>query len=151
MTGRRSKLSGPVISSATSIPHAMLSAKAVERKARGSIRATSGSASWLSWAVAASLTLMAIQSYSFPLLSGAVNWDPSFVPISNRIQVNDTNPAADFGLWYYYLAQQSSGRAYLRIAAGMASLAWATCATFTQKGLGTHGFYGMAMRSCRRR
>lgn len=92
-----------------------------------------------SWMVAVALVLMAVQSYISPLLSGAVNWDPSSVPTGNRILVNDTNPAADFGLWYWYLAQQSDRKSDLRLAAGLANLAWANSAAVSANGTSITG------------
>lgn len=53
--------------------------------------------------------------------------------------MNDTNPAADFSLWYYYMKQQSSRRAYIRIAAGIASLAWANSAAVSENGTSITG------------
>ncbi|RHZ48212.1 hypothetical protein CDV55_101168 [Aspergillus turcosus] len=92
-----------------------------------------------SWMVAVSLVLMAVQPYISPLLSGAVNWDPSSVSTGNRIQVNDTNPAADLVQWYWYLAQQSDRKSYLRLAAGMANLAWANSAAVSANGTSITG------------
>jgi hypothetical protein len=86
------------------------------------------------WVVAISLILITVQSYIAPLLSGAIDWNPSSIPAGNSIPVNDTNPAADFSLWYWYMTQVSSRKAYLRIAAGIASLAWADSAAISANG-----------------
>src|SRR6202044_193332 len=49
-----------------------------------------------SWAIVVVLLCMLPQSFIAPLLSGAVDWNPSFVPSGTTIAVNSTWPSADF-------------------------------------------------------
>lgn len=91
------------------------------------------------WAIALLLFLLLAQTFLAPLLSGAVNWNPSSVPSGKTVQLNDTNQNAWFGDWYYYNLQQVSRQASLRIAAGIASLAWADSAALAANGTSLTG------------
>ena len=80
---------------------------------------------WRSWAIAVVLLCILPQSFIAPILSGSVNWDPSFVASDKTIAVNSTWPNADFKRWYWYNNQGDFDKKLrLRQAAGYAGLAW---------------------------
>ena len=88
----------------------------------------------LCWMVTAVLSIVFSQSFISPLLSDAVNWNPSSIPSTETVNVSSTDLTADFGEWYWYLDQQVSRQEYLRRAAGIASLTWATMARIDSNG-----------------
>lgn len=88
-----------------------------------------------SWAIVVVLLCMLPQSFIAPLLSGAVDWNPSFVPSGTTIAVNSTWPSADFGRWYWYNRQGDfDKKERLRQAAGYAGLAWGNDAAVAANG-----------------
>ena len=78
----------------------------------------------IGWATATVLLLVFPQAFIAPLLSGAINWKTSSAP-GSEVPVASANPNADFGLWYWYLAQGTSRKSALRQAAGAVTHAWA--------------------------
>jgi hypothetical protein len=90
---------------------------------------------WPSWAIAVVLLCILPQSFIAPLLSGAVNWNPSSVSSGTTIAVNSTWPSADFDRWYWYNRQGDfDKKERLRQAAGYAGLAWGNDAAVAANG-----------------
>ena len=94
-----------------------------------------------SWSVLAILLSILPQPFIAPLLSGAVNWNPSLVPGSTLVPVNSTDPSAAFAYWYQYpsVNYTSKRNNVLRIAAGFASLAWSDSSTISVNGTSLTG------------
>jgi len=81
------------------------------------------------------------QPFIAPLLSGAVNWNPSFVPGGTAVPVNSTDPSATSSYWYQYVDNSYLVKRtdILRTAAGFASIAWSDSSTFSQNGTSLTG------------
>jgi hypothetical protein len=96
-----------------------------------------------SWIILLILLCILPQQFIAPLISGAVNWNPAFVPGSARISVNSTNPDSQYFLFEQYpgyadynvaLRQQVISRAL-----GFASLAWSDSSSFLGNGTSLTG------------
>ncbi|PVH75771.1 hypothetical protein DL98DRAFT_657944 [Cadophora sp. DSE1049] len=92
-----------------------------------------------SWIIAVALLFISSQSFIAPILSGAVNWNPSTVPAGKGVQVNFTSPSADFGEWYWYMQQDVTRKEFLRRASGISALAWSSTATLSANGTSLSG------------
>lgn len=95
------------------------------------------------WAVAVFLLCSVPQPFIAPLLSGAVNWNPSFVagPQTAAVSVNSTNPTASDSYWSQYT---DFGYAFkrtdiLRQALGLANIAWSDSTTVSANGTSLRG------------
>ncbi|PMD31601.1 hypothetical protein L207DRAFT_519369 [Hyaloscypha variabilis F] len=81
-----------------------------------------------SWIIFLILLCILPQQFIAPLISGAVNWNPAFVPGSARILVNSTNPDSISGEFEQYTGYGASNIALrsqvISRALGFASLAW---------------------------
>jgi hypothetical protein len=96
-----------------------------------------------SWAIVIILLCSIPQPFIAPLLSGAVNWDPSSVagPKTEAKQVNSTNPAAVASYWDQYTNTDYSDKrtSVLREALGYASIAWSDTTTVSANGTSLRG------------
>ena len=93
-----------------------------------------------SWAIAVVLLCILPQAFMAPLLSGAVNWNPSSVASDTTVAVNSAWPSAVFGRWYWYNRQGDfDKKERLRQAAGYAGLAWGNDATVAANGSSLSG------------
>ena len=93
-----------------------------------------------SWTVAAILLCVLPQPFIAPLLSGAVNWNPSLVPGSRIVPVNSTSPAASGYFYQYKDPTYTTSRDHiLKTAAGVASLAWSDSSTVSTNGTSLTG------------
>ncbi|KAH8663232.1 hypothetical protein BGZ61DRAFT_367769 [Ilyonectria robusta] len=94
-----------------------------------------------SWAIALVLLFAVPQQFIAPLLSGAVNWNPSSVPADATVPVNSTDPSATSDFWYQYLVNSYAPKraTILRLAAGLASMAWSDSSTVSQNGTSLTG------------
>jgi hypothetical protein len=92
-----------------------------------------------SWIMAAALPFIFLQSFISPILSGAVDWNPSSVLAGKAVQVNFTGPSADFSEWGWYLGQDVTRKEFLRRAAGFAALAWSSTTTVSTNGTSITG------------
>jgi hypothetical protein len=81
------------------------------------------------------------QQFIAPLLSGAVNWNPSSVPGNAKIPVNSTDPTATSDYWYQYILNSYATKRTntLRMAAGFASMTWADSSTVYHDGTSSRG------------
>lgn len=95
------------------------------------------------WMIAAILLLLLPQSFTAPLLSGAIDWSPSSVPVGTTIPVNSTVPTASFDPdWYQYTESKNYSivrKSTFRAAAGLASLAWSDPSTISANGTSLTG------------
>lgn len=94
-----------------------------------------------SWIIAVVLLFSLPQPFIAPLLSGAVNWNPSFVPGGTQVPVNSTDPEATSSYWYQYVDNSYAVKRtdILRTAAGIASIAWSDSSTLSQNGTSLTG------------
>lgn len=94
-----------------------------------------------SWTVAAILLCVLPQPFIAPLLSGAVNWNPSLVPGSRIVRVYSASRSAQFDNFYEYTeSRYTTTRDHiLKIAAGFASLAWSDSSTISTNGTSLTG------------
>lgn len=94
-----------------------------------------------SWIVSAILLLVLPQQFIAPLLSGAVNWNPTSVPGGTVVLVNSTNPLANSDLWYQYVISSyvDKRNEIYKIATGLASLPWSDGSTVSQNGTSLMG------------
>ncbi|EED19724.1 hypothetical protein TSTA_029950 [Talaromyces stipitatus ATCC 10500] len=96
-----------------------------------------------SWAVALSLLCSFPQPFIAPLLSGAVNWNPSFAagPQTAAVSVNWTNPTASGSYWDQYTKFDYPIKRtdVLREALGYANIAWSDTTTVSANGTSLRG------------
>ncbi|KAH8691534.1 hypothetical protein BGW36DRAFT_388498 [Talaromyces proteolyticus] len=96
-----------------------------------------------SWAVAVFLLCSFPQPFIAPLLSGAVNWNPSLVagPQTAAVPVNSTNPTASDSYWSQYtvFGYPTKRTDVLRQALGYANIAWSDTTTASTNGTSLRG------------
>ncbi|KUL81975.1 hypothetical protein ZTR_10719 [Talaromyces verruculosus] len=96
-----------------------------------------------SWAMAVVLLCSIPQPFVAPLLSGAVNWNPSFVagPQTSVVSVNSTDPTASTSYWYQYtdFSYATERTEVFRQALGYASVAWSDTTTVSTNGTSLRG------------
>ena len=93
-----------------------------------------------SWIIGLVTLALFIQPFTSPLLTGSVNWNVGLQISSTAMTVSSVDPAADFGIWWWYHAQGAfDKRRYFRSAAGYANLAWAEATTVDAHGTSISG------------
>jgi hypothetical protein len=106
---------------------------------RHPVQLPQGSRGWIIFAILLSILP---QQFIAPLLSGAVNWNPTSVLGVTPVVMNSTNPLADPGVWYQYLAPPTyidKRNEVYKIATGLASLLWSDSSTVSQNGTSLTG------------
>ncbi|RYP45308.1 hypothetical protein DL768_008322 [Monosporascus sp. mg162] len=87
------------------------------------------------WTISAALLAILIQAFISPILTGSINWNATFRISNTAVSVSSADPTASFSSWYWYNMQGAFDKsAYLRSAAGYASLAWADPSTVDPHG-----------------
>ncbi|KAH8685409.1 hypothetical protein BGZ60DRAFT_466204 [Tricladium varicosporioides] len=74
--------------------------------------------------VAVLLLLVIPQQFISPILSGAVDWSPSFEYGRSTVQVPNSDRNADPTMWFWYYYSPNDRRANVRRATALATLAW---------------------------
>ncbi|KAL2060479.1 hypothetical protein VTL71DRAFT_9510 [Oculimacula yallundae] len=94
-----------------------------------------------SWIASIILLFVLPSQLIAPLLSGAVNWDPTTVPGTTTVLVNSTNPLAAASLWYQYVLPDyvDERSQVFKAATGLASLPWSSGSTLSQNGTSLTG------------
>jgi hypothetical protein len=95
------------------------------------------------WVISVALLIGTFQAFISPVLTGAVNWTSTSVPVDTSVRVAAVDPQANFGSWYWYNYDYNptglSRRQYLRTAAGYASMVWSDVSTVSKSGISLMG------------
>jgi hypothetical protein len=87
------------------------------------------------WIISVTVIILFIQAFTGPILTGSISWNAAFDLSKKAVSVNSVDEKAAFGVWHWYNAQGGfDKKAYLRVAAGYANLAWADTSTVDAKG-----------------